>query len=347
MKLLIITQKVDLDDSNLGFFHKWVEKFAENLDKVYVVCLSQGRYNLPKNVEVYSLGKEKGYSKIRQLWRLEKFILRNIRNVDGIFIHMCPIYAIAICPLAKIFRKKIYLWHNHQVGTLITRLAIKIDDKVFYTSPFSFAAQFKKSKIMPAGIDTEIFKRNYDIQKKNNSILFLGRISRIKNFDVLIETVKLLDKQGIPFLLNVVGAPVGTDKKYFEKIKQMSKLLEASRKIRFWGSVPNYKTPVVYNQNQIFANLTPSGSFDKTILEAMACETLVIVSNKSFKNILPDELVFKERNIKDLENKIVNIFNMSDETRKSLALKLREYVVQNHDIDILIKKLIYEFEMIN
>jgi len=31
MKLLIITQKVDIDDDNLGFFHRWLEKFSEKL----------------------------------------------------------------------------------------------------------------------------------------------------------------------------------------------------------------------------------------------------------------------------------------------------------------------------
>ena len=344
MKLLIITQKIDIDDDILGFFHRWVEKFAENLEKVYVVCLCEGKHNLPQNVQVYSLGKEKGYSKIRQLWRLEKFVFQNIKNVDGIFVHMCPIYAIAVCVLAKIFKKKIYLWHNHQIGILITRFAVKIVDKVFYTSPFSFAAGFKKSSIMPAGIDTGIFKKDSKIQKNNNSFLFLGRISKVKNFDVLIKSVKLLDEQKIQFLLNVVGEPGEKDKTYFGKIEKITKNLQINEKIRFLGKVPNYKTPAVYNQNQIFINLTPSGSFDKTILEAMACETLVAVSNKSFKGILPDELIFEEKNAEDLSGKIIHIFEMPDETKKELAFKLRDYVVKNHDIDILIKKLICEFQ---
>jgi glycosyltransferase involved in cell wall biosynthesis len=258
---------------------------------------------------------------------------------------MCPIYAISVCAFAKIFKKKIYLWHNHQIGVLITRFAIKIVDKVFYTSPFSFAAGFKKSSIMPAGIDIENFKRDYRIQKDNNSLLFLGRISKVKNFDVLIKAVKLLDEQKVPFLLNVVGEPGEEDKIYFEKITQMSKDLQINGKIRFLGKLPNYKTPAAYNRNQIFINLTPSGSFDKTILEAMACETLVIVSNKSFKQILPDELIFEERNANDLKNKIVDILNMSDKTKKELTFKLRDYAVQNHNIDVLIKKLIYEFQI--
>ena len=103
MKLLIITQKVDIADDNLGFFHKWLEKFSEKLEKLYIICLWKGEYNFPKNTIVYSLGKEKGYSKLRQLFNLQKFLLKCLPELDGVFIHMCPIYAVASCLFVKIF----------------------------------------------------------------------------------------------------------------------------------------------------------------------------------------------------------------------------------------------------
>ncbi len=58
VKLLIITQKVDQNDDILGFFHQWVREFAENCEKVTVICLQKGEYDLPDNVKVLSLGKE-------------------------------------------------------------------------------------------------------------------------------------------------------------------------------------------------------------------------------------------------------------------------------------------------
>jgi hypothetical protein len=58
MKLLVITQKIDIDDDILGFFHRWVEKFAENLDRVYVICLWEGKHSLPRNVKVYLACRE-------------------------------------------------------------------------------------------------------------------------------------------------------------------------------------------------------------------------------------------------------------------------------------------------
>ena len=59
MKILICTQKVDLNDDILGFFHSWIAEFAKQCEKVTVICLYKGEYDLPGNVKVLSLGKEK------------------------------------------------------------------------------------------------------------------------------------------------------------------------------------------------------------------------------------------------------------------------------------------------
>ena len=59
MRLLILTQKIDSQDDLLGFFHGWVAKLAEHFDKITVIALGVGQYQLPANIKVLSLGKEK------------------------------------------------------------------------------------------------------------------------------------------------------------------------------------------------------------------------------------------------------------------------------------------------
>ena len=353
MKLLIITQKVDKDDSVLGFFHLWIERLAQKVEKINVICLWEGKHNLPNNVTVWSLGKEKFIHNSRHsyiirrfvfLWRFYKYTWKLGKDYDIVFVHMNPIYVVLGGIFWKVWRKKIFLWYNHKYGNFKTGLGIKIADKVYYTSPFAFSAKFKKSKKMPAGIDTELFKRDESIQKLSNSILYLGRISPIKNVDILIEAVELLDKQDIDFILNIVGEPGEKDKKYFREIKELGRKLEERGKIRFLGKVPNYKTPEIYNQNGVLVNLTPFGSFDKVILEAMACETLVLVSNKSFAGVLPDFLIFEEKNSEDLVQKIKNIFQMEEKKREKLRKTLRKLILEYHSLDNLINNLINEFK---
>jgi len=74
MKLLIITQIVDRDDAILGFFHRWIEEFAKHCEQITVICLKEGKHNLPKNVQVLSLGKEDGASKVRYLFNFYRFV---------------------------------------------------------------------------------------------------------------------------------------------------------------------------------------------------------------------------------------------------------------------------------
>jgi glycosyltransferase involved in cell wall biosynthesis len=355
IKLLITTQKVDINDPLLGFFHGWLKKFAEKFDLITVICLQKGKYNLPNNVKVLSLGKEK-YShhshairRLVSLYNFYKYILRERRNYDAVFVHMNPIYVILGHLLWKSWNKKICLWYNHRYGNWITKTAIKMANFVFYTSPFSFAPKFKKAKIMPAGIDTNIFKSKVKSpanlagrrqSKVKNSILYLGRISSIKNLDVLIEAVKILEKKGVDFILNIAGDIVSNkDIVYFKKIKEISQNLEKKGKIRFLGEIPPYKTVEIYNQNEIFINLTNPGSLDKTTLEAMACETLVIVSNRFFWNILPKELIFKEQDREDLAKKLESVFKWQAKDKEIIVRKLRNFVVENQSLDKLVFKI--------
>ncbi len=52
MKLLILTQKVDINDDVLGFFHRWILEFAKHYEYITVIALEIGEYNLPENVKV-------------------------------------------------------------------------------------------------------------------------------------------------------------------------------------------------------------------------------------------------------------------------------------------------------
>jgi len=325
MKLLIITQKVDANDDILGFFHHWLEKFSQKFEKITVICLQKGKYQLPSNVNVFSLGKESGRFRLKYIWRFYKYIFGLWDEYEAVFVHMNPIYIVLGGLFWRLDRRKIILWYNHPRGNLMARAAYFLAHQICYTSSKSFFAGRKRALIMPAGIDTERFKRIDDIQRKKNSILYLGRISPVKNIDILIEAVKILSGKNIDFKLNIVGGFIEGLEKY--------------EKIKFYPPVPNYETPEIYNQNEIFVNLTDTGSFDKTILEAMACENIVLVSNISFNDLIPPELIFKEKNPEDLAGKLVFALSLSNEEKQRYGKIFRQKVVENHNLDKLIKEI--------
>ncbi len=75
MKLLIITQTVNKNDSNLGFFCSWIREFGQHMENVDVICNSRGEFDLPSNVRIFSMGKERGFGRLR---RYINFISKSI-----------------------------------------------------------------------------------------------------------------------------------------------------------------------------------------------------------------------------------------------------------------------------
>ena len=185
MRLLIVTQKVDKDDPVLGFFCGWIQAFAKKVDNIHVIALEVGEYDMPSNVSVHSLGKKKGsitgiLDRIKYAINFYKIIFRLRKEYDIVFVHMNQEYVLLAGLLWKIFGKKIMLWRNHAKGSFLTSIAVFWCNKVFCTSPSSYTARFKKTKIMPVGINTDFFKPDVSIRKIPRSILFLGRIAPVK-----------------------------------------------------------------------------------------------------------------------------------------------------------------------
>lgn len=338
MKLLILTQKIDKNDDVLGFFHRWMEEFAKHCEKITVICLQKGKYDLPENVKVLSLGKEEDLSRAQYVFRFYQYIWMERKEYDTVFVHMNQEYILLGAPLWHLLRKKVSMWRNHKRGDIFTRIAVMLSNIVFCTSKFSYTAQFEKTKIMPVGIDTKLFKKDPYKERQKNSILCLGRISPVKNVDVLIDALVLLDTEGINFKLTLVGDALPKDKEYMTMLQSKAKPLLEKGRIVFTGGVPNNKTPEFYSRHEMYVNLTDSGSFDKTILEAMASECLVFVSNSTLEGILPAPLLFKEKDAHDLTRKLRSAFALSQAEKDAYGRNFRQYAMR-HDLARLSKEL--------
>ena len=277
MKLLVVTQKVDRTDPILGFFHRWIEEFAKHFEKVTVVCLEKGEYHLPQNVKILSLGKEERISKVRYIVLFYKYIWQERKNYDAVFVHMNQEYILLGGVFWRFLGKKITMWRNHGFGNLSTRFAVLISNKIFYTSPSSFTARFKKSVQMPVGIDTNFFKPNPSVTRVPNSVLFLGRISPVKKVLEFVEWFNALEDM---FTATVAGAALPKDE-YYEKLVRA----KASERIKFIGAVNQDQALKLYQSHEIYVNKTPAGSFDKTILEAAACGMKLMVDNPDAQDI--------------------------------------------------------------
>ncbi len=350
--LLIITQKVDINDDLLGFMHGWIIEFAKHCEKVTVICLGKGEYHLPDNVKVLSLGKE-NYKllncciiKLLYCVNFYKYIWQERKNYDSVFVHMNKEYVWLGSLLWKPMEKKIIFWYAHYKTELPAKIALLLSDKIVTSVPLACKYKSKKLSVIGQGINIEYF-RNLKYEKKESKInlLYLGRISRVKNLKTLIRALAIVKEKNNNVFLNIVGGVDPDDKEYFSEVKTLVDKLNLSDHLKFWGKAGNREVLDFYNKNDIYINLTKTGSFDKTTLEAMACEKPVIVSNQVFKNIFPTAwqsiLIFKEENAEDLAEKIINIINLPEDKKNEVRKLSRSIIIENHSVNQLVEKIIF------
>lgn len=278
MKLLIVCQALDTKHPILGFFHRWVEEFSKHFEEITVVALQVGEYSLPENVVVHSLGKERGGGRFAYIMRFYKIVF-SLQNYDAVFVHMNPEYVLLMGWWWRLLRKKVGLWYNHTVGSFWLKIAQPFTNIVFYTSPFAYTARYKNARKMPAGIDTDVFKPQSNIEKIPQSVYFQGRVAPAKRVHFILESfAQLYDEKKVK-LLTIVGPE---DEIYTKPLKEQYKDLIQSGVIVFKGPVSHTETPKLYAAHEISINLTDDGNYDKTVLESLACGTPVVTSSKAF-----------------------------------------------------------------
>ena len=353
MRVLMITQKVDLDGDILGFTHTWVNKLAERVEKLYVLALAVGRHSLRDNVELFSMGKERGNSRLERLVNFNRVVARLIitRKVDLVFIHMCPRYAILAAPYAKLMRVPMVMWYAHGSVNPELRIAHSLVDRVATSTKEGFRLKSAKVSIVGQGIDTDKFKP-LGVRKEGNTkvILSVGRISPIKDYETLVKAADILvNRNGRKDLESLVVGDVGTEaqRQYLDRIKEMVRECQLERHFHFVGAIPHSEVVRHYQDCDVFVSLSHTGSLDKAVLEAMACGRMPITCNEAFEDIFGDYagmLMFENGNAGDLAEKVLDVIGMNVNLRKILERELRDIVIREHNVDRLINRLVRAFQ---
>lgn len=362
MKILMITRKIDRYDPLAGFAYGWVKKISTNLDQLNVMCLEKGDISdLPDNVKIYSLGKEKGVGRFSRFLKFQTLALKLVPKADGIFCHMNPEYTIAIAPYAKLFRKKIVAWYTHGKVSKKMKLMEKLANTVLTASKESFRLPSKKVIVTGHGIDTVFFHPPAPGQETvtkfylegreagelaNFKILSIGRISPTKDYESLIKAVDtLVNKKNIKNIhVDIVGGPgLPEQEVYLTNLKLMVEKMKLQGVVSFLGAISNIETVGHYQNADLFVNLSHTGSVDKAVLEAMSCGSMILTSNDAFEPIVGADFMVSQNQPNQLADKIQWVMSLDNGKKQEIIGKLREEVVSNHDLNNLAKKIVAQF----
>jgi 1,2-diacylglycerol 3-alpha-glucosyltransferase len=152
----------------------------------------------------------------------------------------------------------------------------------FATAPSRTAAEILRNQdiklpVYPisCGVDTHRFEPAFQTSRQNwlqkyhlNSekpvILFVGRVDAEKKIDVLIQAIKLRNKNDIQFAI----AGSGAHRKQLENLVNQFGL---SDQVKFLGFIPDEDLPALLNSIDIFTMPSEAELLSIASLEAMAC----------------------------------------------------------------------------
>ena len=185
-----------------------------------------------------------------------------------------------------------------------------------------------KLKILPRGLDTELFqpgRRDSAFFKKFGAangavrLLYVGRISREKDLDLLADAYRRLRKEGLPVQLFVVG--------HGPYSEALAKSLPDAF---FTGYLKGAELATAYASADIFVFPSTTDTFGNVILEAQASGLPVVVSDSGGpKELVADKangLITKSHDVTDFTHAIRALVT-NQAQRERMANAARDSVI--------------------
>jgi glycosyltransferase involved in cell wall biosynthesis len=221
----------------------------------------------------------------------------------------------------------IYLSITKQMRSDLVRLGIP-ENKIIY---------------FPNSVDTKIFRPG--TQKKDNTILYVGRLNPNKCLHVLL---KALDHIRTPVHLVIVGPP-SWDQGYYQQLMESieAENQKGKHEISYLGRVDQAQLIECYQEASIFVLPSVFEPFGIVLLEALSCATPVVATHTGgIPEVIRDGengILVPKNNHLELAKAIQRLLDNKGEMI-SMGQIGRRYVVENFSLEHNTKRLadIYE-----
>ncbi len=351
LRLLLITQELDAHSTNLGVAHLWCRHLARRTAELHVVASTVGVVDLPPNVQVHTLNRERGAGRTERWLRLLGHCHRLIRRrrVDGVLAHMVPAYALAAAPWARVRGVPLVLWYTSHGRSGTLARANRAISAAATASPESYPAPGGRAFVLGHGIDAERFVPAEASPAPNDPPIIgtAGRMTPLKGFDAAIRALALLKSaNGRPALLRIAGEPFyPADRAYRDDLARLAGSLGVTERVEFLGGLAAPEMPDFYRSLDVFVNWRAAPALDKTGLEALASGTTLVTNNRAYASVLGpfanDVLV--ESTPEALARGIESVLSLHPGLRAGMIERLRRVTLDQHSAAGLADRLVELF----
>ncbi len=184
------------------------------------------------------------------------------------------------------------------------------------------------------GIDTFIFKKMERKSNQRPTVVMVARIDPLKDIETYIKTCAKV-KEEIPNVLFKLYGPI-VDKDYFELCHKMYETLELKENFEFSGLTNN--PSLAYNEGDVVMLTSISEAFPFVVIEAMACEKVVVSSDVGgTKEVLEGfGSVIRPKDIEGFSDAIVNVLTNRYESAE-MGVLAREHILNGFTIDDMVE----------
>ncbi len=267
-----------------GGSEKSISNIATQISKkhnVILVVADNKNKDYTFNGKIIEIKEFKSKNKLKRLVGIKK--LKKIKKDNNIDISISYLTAYNLYNVLSKYKDKIYISIRNHLSTkkegTIARISTiysnKKADKIICCSNSvqtdqitNFKANYNKTII----IENYIEKQNIKDIKKDNTIITIGRLTKHKNQELIIKSMKRVIKKIPNAKLLILGR--GKEKNYLEELIEKYKLNKNVRLIGFTNNVNEY-----LNKSKIFVLASQYEGFSNSILEAMSYSLPIIATN--------------------------------------------------------------------
>ncbi|MHA1233076.1 MAG: glycosyltransferase family 4 protein [Candidatus Helarchaeota archaeon] len=247
------------------------------------------------------------------------FLIKKLKKYSNIpIIHSQFVWRLDISykiryPFGFLFYGKpfIFLAYNYELNGINNADYVIVTSRVLKKLVRHYTRQ-KNIKIIPRGVDIDLFKPQPYPKNKEITAIVLGRLDRAKGVQDIIKAFKILDDRNIDLKLNVFGTGP-----YLNKLLKLVEKFHLSDKIKFYGSIPHNLVPKIFTKSHFLISASWFEGFGGVLLESMAsARPFITTRNGGSADILKEN---------------INGLSVKTKAPEDLALKI-EYLVKNIDI---------------